>query len=281
MSSITSSSDKSTDASREDCGDVDEDGSQLAADWRAFRARLVASEKGENRARPGDGGLGVSETLGDTAGDVSGVTLSSQWAHALYAPEKGCILVASELLHGYNFFQRSVILLLGVGTGPSDGPYGIALNKPFPRMVAQIDSILPGLATTFGSCQVHVGGPIGSRNVLLVHGHKGLDGHCEVLPGVFVAGLAGMPAAAQLVESGEANADDFQVVLGYSGWGEEQLRQEIAQGWWYVAACSNDVILEAHRKCSGGEGDRFWKEILHLMGGEYADVGNRSVGEDA
>ncbi|CAI5993032.1 unnamed protein product [Closterium sp. NIES-65] len=262
-----------------------------ATDWRTFRARLVASERAEVRVRPGDGGVSLGESLGEGALVVEGVEVGETWAHALLAPEKGCLLVASELLHGYKFFERSVILLLSVGTSIEDGPYGIALNKPYRSRVQEVDGMDPSLSSTFGPCRVHLGGPIGWRSVLLVHGIPGLGGHTEIAPGAFVGGgLQGLQTALRAVKTGKAAAEDFQFVVGYSGWGGEQLMREVEQGWWYVAACSSDLLLKAAGRAGGGDkiageegrggvgegrGWDLWQEVLTLMGGDYAEVGRR------
>ncbi|CAI5483215.1 unnamed protein product [Closterium sp. Yama58-4] len=245
-----------------------------------LRIRLRA----EVRVRPGDGGVSLGESLGEGALVVEGVEVGETWAHALLAPEKGCLLVASELLHGYKFFERSVILLLSVGTSIEDGPYGIALNKPYRSRVQEVDGMDPSLSSTFGPCRVHLGGPIGWRSVLLVHGISGLGGHTEIAPGAFVGGgLQGLQTALRAVKTGKAAAEDFQFVVGYSGWGGEQLMREVEQGWWYVAACSSDLLLKAAGRAAGGgkrageegRGEDLWQEVLTLMGGDYAEVGRR------
>jgi putative AlgH/UPF0301 family transcriptional regulator len=67
------------------------------------------------------------------------------------------------------------------------------------------------------------------------------------------------------IEDGKGHFRNF---LGYAGWDFHQLENEIDQEFWYVAACSSDLIMET-------PSESLWQEILMAMGGEYAEVSKR------
>lgn len=54
----------------------------------------------------------------------------------------------------------------------------------------------------------------------------------------------GIESAGDLVQTGRARPDDFRLLAGYTGWGAAQLRQEVAEGAWWVVAASSELIKE-------------------------------------
>ncbi|GBG89532.1 hypothetical protein CBR_g49322 [Chara braunii] len=214
---------------------------------------------------------------------ISSARMTKRWAHALLEPEPGCVLIASEELDGYPIFQRSVVLLLGCGA--NDGPFGVVLNLPKAMRMRQVEGLHSSIAQTFGSAVVHVGGPIDSRHFLVLHGHEGVKGFDEVMKGVYCGSTAGMEHATSLVHRKEASPDTFRFYFGYAGWGSAQLKEEIASGWWYVAACSADLITGRSVKQTPSSARKggppvpnpdLWEELLELMGGKYAEISRRA-----
>lgn len=69
--------------------------------------------------------------------------------------------------------------------------------------------------------------------------------HCPRRPsplqGVFAGGVE---SASELVRRGEASPQDFMLLAGYSGWGAQQLQQELQAGTWLVVAASQAVITD-------------------------------------
>eukprot|EP00270_Netrium_digitus_P001797 TRINITY_DN11_c0_g3_i1.p1 TRINITY_DN11_c0_g3~~TRINITY_DN11_c0_g3_i1.p1 ORF type:complete len:323 (+),score=87.96 TRINITY_DN11_c0_g3_i1:146-970(+) len=255
-------------------GSLEDPGSSSEAAMDAHSSEME-TEEGE-----GDGGRRRNED------GVGGVLLGARWAHPISVPEQGCLLVASELLHGYDFFERSVILLLdagnsetefddktrleGRGGGGGGGgvglsmPYGIALNKPTPQPLSRLRGLTPGISRAFGDCLIHLGGPLDHLRFLAIHGRPGIPGCEEVLPGAFCCGASAMEAAASIVLDKEAESLDFRFYFGYAGWDREQLMNEINQGWWHVVAASSDVLLKRI------DGLDLWEEVLQLMDGQMA-----------
>lgn len=236
------------------------------SDWRAFRAKLVASEQVMSKSQEPDGP--GKETVANSSG-----TLTNSWAHALPTPEAGCVLVATEKLDGQVLFERTVILLLRVGSNkPREGPLGIILNRPISQTIGELEPTDRTLANTFGKCQVFLGGPLES-NVFLLMWNGGKNNHFEeVIPGIYYGGLDGLQHAGELVRDEAVSLESFRFYVGYAGWGLDQLTSEIARGLWCVAACSPDLIRGTSAEC-------LWQEILMRMGGHYADLSKKPKGD--
>ncbi|CAI0453923.1 unnamed protein product [Linum tenue] len=115
----------------------------LQADWRWFRAKMVANEQAFMTASTD---LDEKRTAQPPP---QLVTVGDRWAHAIHEPERGCLLIATEKLDGVHIFERTVVLLLS--TGPA-GPLGIILNSPSLMSIKEMRNT----ATTSSSLSVNV-----------------------------------------------------------------------------------------------------------------------------
>ena len=109
------------------------------------------------------------------------------------------------------------------------------------------------------SWRIHFGGDIGgwyeeTPQLLCLHGIKSdtaLAVSDPIFDGVFITSHLG---ARSLVESGEANSDQFFTFSGFVGWEQNQLENEIDRGSWYLASLVDaDVNAEATAKDEGEE----------------------------
>ncbi len=58
--------------------------------------------------------------------------------------------------------------------------------------------------------------------------------------------------------------------LGYSGWGEGQLQNELENKSWIVGQATSDEIFEIQPEV-------FWRSILRNMGGKYKVLSNYPI----
>ena len=109
------------------------------------------------------------------------------------------------------------------------------------------------------SWRIHFGGDIGgwyeeTPQLLCLHGIKSdtaLAVSDPIFDGVFITSHLG---ARSLVESGEANSDQFFTFSGFVGWEQNQLENELDRGSWYLASLVDaDVDAEAAAKDEGEE----------------------------
>ncbi|KAL3830345.1 hypothetical protein ACJIZ3_019147 [Penstemon smallii] len=233
-------------------------------DWREFRALLYHQEQAEN-------GDSVHDKDGKSSGSNS---LPLKWAHPISTPENGCLLVATEKLDGVRTFERTVVLLLRSGArSPHEGPFGIVINRPRNKKWKHMPLTNIELATTFADCSLNFGGPLDASTFLLRAGETKIHGFEEVIPGLYFGGSRNsLDEAGRLVKKGKHSPQDFRFFAGYAGWQLDQLREEIESDYWYIAACSANLISEVSKN-SSCEG--LWEEILQLMGGHYSELSRK------
>ncbi|CAN6571991.1 unnamed protein product [Malus baccata var. baccata] len=231
----------------------------IDADWRSFRARLVAAEK----SRPKEPTSTSSLDLDTVVDQPKPFTVGDKWAHAIHEPEKGCLLLATEKLDGVHIFERTVILVLS--TGPL-GPWGIILNRPSLMSIKETRSTALDVAGTFSDRPLFFGGPL-EEGLFLVRpkGGDGVVGRSgvfdEVMKGLYYGTKESVGCAAEMVKRNMVGLGEFRFFDGYCGWEKEQLKDEIRSGYWTVAACSPSVI---DLRSVGSVG--LWEKVLGLMG---------------
>ncbi|CAN1322502.1 UPF0301 protein Plut_0637, partial [Linum perenne] len=223
-----------------------------SADWRWFRAKLVANEQAF-----------ISPDTADHPNPKTPlVTVGDKWAHAIHEPEKGCLLIATEKLDGVHIFEKTVILLLS--TGPMD-PFGIILNRP---SLMSIKETAPYLPATFSSRPLFFGGPM-EEGLFLVKPKGGYDNESVGRSGVFEELMRGLyygtkqsaGCAEEMVKKNIVGVGDFGFFDGYCGWEADQLKKEIDAGYWTLAACSGSVI-GLDKEASVG----LWEDVSWLVG---------------
>lgn len=138
----------------------------------------------------------------------------------------GMLLVATAQLRDPNF-AGSVVLLLDVN---AEGALGVVLNRPSQVRVSEV------LADWGSLCAepevLFSGGPVtpdGAIAVAMVH-----DPSQEPIGFRSVVGRVGMLDLDTPTELLDGSLSGLRVFAGYAGWGAEQLRDEVAEGSWYV-----------------------------------------------
>jgi putative transcriptional regulator len=175
-------------------------------------------------------------------------------------PVPGTLLVASPDLLDPNFADAVVLLL----DSDESGALGVILNRPSRVPVA---SVLEAWADVVADPEVLFhGGPVSTDGALAL----ALLNDPDDAPVGWRAtygdvGLIDLDSPVELVD-GTLKA--MRVFAGYAGWGAEQLREEIAEGSWYVVPSEVDDVFR-----SGVEDLR--REVLRRQPGELAWVSTR------
>ena len=138
------------------------------------------------------------------------------------------------------FFHRSVVLLLH---HEDEGSFGFILNRPTGIKVSEILKGMDVGWSGHAEAVAYFGGPV-QPNLgtvlfapLLAEGGPE-DTATEVLPGVALTQHIG-----DLSRLAEAPPDQFRLILGYAGWGEGQLMEEILRNDWLTAPASSELIF--------------------------------------
>ena len=152
------------------------------------------------------------------------------------------------------FFHRSVILLLEHG---SDGSFGLIVNRP---AEVPVRDILSELDVSWGGdpdIKSWFGGPVQPNvGTVLYRGgdRKLLDTIVEIAPGLRVSRDVRVLMA--MIEDPPA---EFRLILGYAGWGEGQLEQEIRRNDWLIAPLDGASLFT-------DQPSEMWEEALESIG---------------
>ncbi|KAG8068654.1 hypothetical protein GUJ93_ZPchr0005g15415 [Zizania palustris] len=234
--------------------------------WRDVRANLVRREQEllVDPSAPAEPKTSSGETVHQ---------LPQKWAHPITMPEAGCVLVATEVLDDDSVFERTVILLLRLGSrGTFDGPFGVILNRPLYTKIKHVNPSFQNQSTPFGDSPLFFGGPV-EMSMFLVRTNDSsrLKGFEEVIPGICFGFRTDLEKAAVLMKSGAIRSQDVRFFVGHAAWDYEQLLSEIREGYWAVASCSTELISDA----LATDPSCLWTEILQLMGGHYSELSQK------
>lgn len=154
------------------------------------------------------------------------------------------------------FFHRSVVLLLH---HEDEGSFGFIVNRPTGIKVSEI---LKGMEVGWRGQEeavAYFGGPVQPQlgtvlfaPVLVDTGPD--DTATEVVPGVALTQHIG-----DLSRLAEDPPDRFRLLLGYAGWGEGQLMEEILRNDWLTAPVSGDLIFAP-------DAEQVWDAALRSVG---------------
>jgi len=112
----------------------------------------------------------------------------------------------------------------------------------------------------------YTGGLQSRERLVMLHGHPDVPHSAEVgSTGVF---LAELPRALEGALASDHPYGSFKFYVGQMEWAAGELDQQVEAGAWLPAAASRAVVL---KQCIGLPVP-LWREILLLMGGEYAEL---------
>ena len=131
----------------------------------------------------------------------------------------GAFLLASPSLRDTNF-AATVILLVEVS---SEGALGFVVNRP-------AGEVWPLPDTPAG--KMFWGGPV-EPDRLWCLSKWGAEGDEPILPGLWWADPREVP-----------KGEEVKFLLGYAGWSEGQLEEEMAEGSWLVAEARVDLVFD-------------------------------------
>lgn len=175
-------------------------------------------------------------------------------------PAKGRLLIAEPFLKDPNFI-RSVILLCEFQKA---GCLGFVLNKLADSTLGDLVSGLEHL-----SVPVYYGGPVDITTIHFLHIYPELiQGGFPITENIYWGG--DFETATSLITSGKISTEGIRFYLGYSGWEENQLQDELKEGSWVVSKSKSEIIFLP-------ETDLMWKEALLAMGGDYGLLINAPI----
>lgn len=169
---------------------------------------------------------------------------------------KGTVLIAEPFMRD-PFFHRSVILLCE--HEKEMGSMGFCLNKPLDLMINDVVDDFPAF-----EARVYCGGPVRQRALFFLHNlGEMLEASKQISQGVWWG--MNFDALKILIEQGLATPERIRFFVGYSGWSENQLDEEMEAGSW--------VTTEMHPNYMFKDDPQYlWQRTLEHKGRNFAVI---------
>lgn len=165
---------------------------------------------------------------------------------------KGKILIAKPAILNDQSFNRSIILL---SEHNEDGSVGFILNKPSEFTMADL------VPETNSDHIVYKGGPVSTDNLYYVHSVPELiPNSISINETMYWSG--DFDVIKNLLSDNALSKNNIRFFLGYTGWSENQLKEELNSNSWLIKNNSFSNILSVIT-------DSFWRNELIKFGGEY------------
>lgn len=169
----------------------------------------------------------------------------------------GLLLISDPFLKDPNF-TRSVVLVCDHQT---EGSFGFVLNKKYDQPLGELINDLEGF-----NFPIFYGGPVQVDTVHFLHNRPDLiEGGMEILDGIYWGG--DFDVVVDLIKEKQIGTKDIRFFIGYSGWGEGQLAEELNTKSWITRPASQQIVFYKNA-------EQIWKEALKDLGGEYSQMVN-------
>ena len=174
--------------------------------------------------------------------------------HNNLLPAQGSILISEPFLQDA-YFQRSVVLLVEHNT---QGSMGFVFNKKTDLIV---NTFFPELEE-YPEIPIYLGGPVSANRLFFIHslGDLIVPDSVKIKDRLYFDG--DFEALKRYIQNGHSIEGKVKFFLGYSGWTEGQLGNEINKNSWVVSHAAKENVLLA-------DGESFWKNSLEQLGSNY------------
>ena len=165
---------------------------------------------------------------------------------------QGRVLIAEPFLND-TYFKRSVVFITEHN---DEGSVGFVLNKPIELKVQDVIQNFP-----FIDAGISIGGPVNTNTLHYIHTLGNLiPESIKVLDNIYWGG--DFETVKDYISEGVIGKEQIRFFLGYSGWGAQQLENELQENAWLVAEINSEMIMK-------GEEVGFWNQILEKMDSKY------------
>lgn len=173
-------------------------------------------------------------------------------------PSTGKLLISEPFLNDPNF-KRSVVLM---AEHTEEGTLGFILNQPSQFLLKEL---IPDLWES--DFPVFIGGPVEMDTIHFIHScYDKLNSGEEIAKGIYWGG--NFETLKILVNNNSISNSEIKFFLGYSGWSNGQLADEIAENTWIVSEkLTMDVVFSNNE-------EELWREVIVSLGPKFAHVSN-------
>lgn len=167
----------------------------------------------------------------------------------------GKVLLAEPFMLDPNFKRTAVLLC----EHNKEGSLGFIMNKPLNMRIDELIEDFPEF-----DAEVFFGGPVQTDTVHYIHNVGNLlEDSTKVTHGVYLGG--NFEKLKFLISSQLIQPANIRFFLGYSGWTEGQLGDEIAYGSWVMADMDANYLFKT-------KPDDLWRQAMHNKGDAYSVI---------
>lgn len=170
----------------------------------------------------------------------------------MISPQQGILLIADPFLKDSNF-MRSVILMCRHN---EEGSFGFVLNKLYEQTLGDLIAEMEGF-----DIPVYTGGPVQMDTVHYIHQYPELLPDSQLVSGNIYWG-GDFETLKTLIKNEEVDVSKIKFFIGYSGWTNGQLEDELSQKSWLTATSTRNIVFETPLQ-------DIWKAGLRHLGGKY------------
>ena len=174
-----------------------------------------------------------------------------------FKPEQGKLLISEPFMNDPNFKRRVVLL----ATHNEEGSVGFVLNRPMELKLEQIIEDFDG-----NNFPIWDGGPVQRDSLFFVHTlGDAIPDSIPIMGDMYWGG--NFETVKALLKGKNISQNEIRLFIGYSGWSEGQLQEEIKRNSWLVAPASIDIVMT-------NDWNKLWKDVLKGMGSDYGILAN-------
>ena len=175
----------------------------------------------------------------------------------MISPAPGILLIADPFLKDPNFLRTVVILC----EHQDQGSLGFVLNK---QIEQTLDELITGMEGH--ELPVYYGGPVQMNTIHFLHQYPDLiPGSQRISNDIYWGG--NFETVTALIKNKSIDFNKIKFFVGYSGWGDGQLRDELKEKSWLTVSATNNLVFNTQH-------DEIWKGSLQHLGGEYEMMKN-------
>ncbi len=169
--------------------------------------------------------------------------------------KSGSVLLSEPFMADPNF-KRAAVLLCEHG---DEGSVGFIFNKKLDVRVDELISEFPEF-----DAPVYFGGPVQTDTIHYIHNQgELLEDSRKVADGVWWGG--DFEKLKFLISSNLITPVDIRFFVGYSGWSEGQLMEEMSYGSWVVADMHPNYVFKS-------QPDMLWSQIMANKGDAFSVI---------
>ncbi len=173
-------------------------------------------------------------------------------------PKTSSLLVSEPFMLDPNF-KRTVVLLT---EHTEEATIGYILNQ---RSNLLLKDIVEDCYDT--NFPVFVGGPVANDTLHFIHNcYDRINSGIKIAEGVYWGG--NFETLKLLVNNNQIEENEIKFFVGYSGWGEGQLHNELDQNSWLVTNTYNPSVLYVDDE------ENLWKEVVRGLGPKFSHIAN-------